>query len=54
MKLETFNKIVEKKVKKYKEKINEMNENSGNKVNDFQQQINQLNEIMVYLFFLTL
>jgi len=40
---------VEKKVKKYKVKFMEMNENSGNKANNFQQQINQMNDIMVLI-----
>ena len=35
------------KLQKYKEKIKELNENSGNKVNDFQQEINQMKEIIV-------
>lgn len=46
-----MNNIVAEKVKKYKEKIKKITENTGIKEIDLQNKINSLNEIIVGKFF---
>lgn len=49
--LEHVNNIVAEKVKKYKEKIKKITENTGIKEIDLQNKINSLNEIIVIFNF---